>query len=145
MLGVTDSPAEEALLIEQWHTALTPPRGRADAAVQSATRPTPCRDEGSERVRHFDEGGTSMKRAIVKLVCGCVVAGFLAPATAWGQDGHGSIVAWGYNYDGQCDVPTPNTDFVALAGGGDHSLGLKSDGSIVAWGSNGSGQCDVPA
>ncbi|MCK4341956.1 MAG: hypothetical protein KAY37_09565, partial [Phycisphaerae bacterium] len=38
----------------------------------------------------------------------------------------------------------PNTDFVALAGGGFHSLGLKTDGSIVAWGSNYYGQCDVP-
>ncbi|MCK4341268.1 MAG: hypothetical protein KAY37_06035, partial [Phycisphaerae bacterium] len=26
----------------------------------------------------------------------------------------------------QCNVPAPNTDFVAVAGGGHHSLGLKS-------------------
>jgi hypothetical protein len=37
----------------------------------------------------------------------------------------GSIVAWGYNYSGQCDVPEPNTGFVAVSGGADHSLGLK--------------------
>ncbi|MCK4342147.1 MAG: hypothetical protein KAY37_10555 [Phycisphaerae bacterium] len=66
-----------------------------------------------------------MRRAIVTLVCGCVVAGLLAPGTAWGQDGDGSIVAWGYNNYGQCDVPAPNTDFVALAGGEGHSLGIK--------------------
>jgi hypothetical protein len=30
----------------------------------------------------------------------------------------------------------PNTDFVAIAAGGYHSLGLKADGSIVAWGYN---------
>jgi hypothetical protein len=31
-----------------------------------------------------------------------------------------------------------------VAGGGRHSLGLKSDGTIVAWEANGYGQCDVP-
>ena len=56
----------------------------------------------------------------------------------------GSIVAWGGNSSGQCDVPPPNTDFVAVAAGGYHSLGLKGDGSIVAWGDNYSGQFDVP-
>jgi hypothetical protein len=33
-------------------------------------------------------------------------------------------VAWGYNRFGQCDVPAPNADFVAVAGGMYHSLGL---------------------
>ncbi len=39
----------------------------------------------------------------------------------------------------------PNTDFVAIAAGGAHSLGLEADGSIVAWGLNTFGQCNVPA
>ena len=54
------------------------------------------------------------------------------------------VVAWGNNGNGQCDVPEPNSGFVAVAGGGDHSLGLKEDGSIVAWGSNSYSQCNVP-
>jgi len=33
----------------------------------------------------------------------------------------GSIVAWGYNAEGQCDVPSPNTGFADIAGGGFHS------------------------
>ena len=86
-----------------------------------------------------------MRQDIAKLVCGCVVVGLLGAGAAWAQDGDGSIVAWGRNNEGQCDVPAPNTDFVAVAGGEFHSLGLKADGSIVAWGSNGDGQCDVPA
>jgi hypothetical protein len=48
----------------------------------------------------------------------------------------------------QCDVPAPNTGFIAIAAGNAHSLGLKSDGSIVAWGCGGDanvGQCDIPA
>ena len=84
-----------------------------------------------------------MKRVIVTLVCGCVVAGLLGPASALAQ--HGSIAAWGYNGEGQCNVPPANTAFVAVAGGGYHSLGLKTDGSIVAWGGNEHGQCDVPS
>jgi hypothetical protein len=62
-----------------------------------------------------------------------------------GLKADGSIIAWGYNDYGQCDVPAPNGDFVAVAGGYSHSLGLKADGSIVAWGSNDYGEGDVPA
>ncbi|MGB2986474.1 MAG: hypothetical protein WBE26_11395 [Phycisphaerae bacterium] len=50
-------------------------------------------------------------------------------------------------------MPAPNTDFVAIAAGGKHSLALKADGSIVAWGAGQAaqsgwphhGQCNVPA
>ena len=62
-----------------------------------------------------------------------------------GLKSDGTIVAWGSNGYGQCNVPAPNADFVAVAGGDWHSLGLKSDGTIVAWGNNAHGQCDVPA
>jgi len=57
----------------------------------------------------------------------------------------GSIAAWGQNNYGQCDVPSPNDGFVAVAGGNYHGLGLKADGSIAAWGYNTYGQCDVPS
>ena len=65
-------------------------------------------------------------------------------AHSLGLKSDGSIVAWGDNDDGQCDVPSPNKGFVAIAAGDYHSLGLKSDGSIVAWGYNRYGQCNVP-
>ena len=57
----------------------------------------------------------------------------------------GSIVAWGGNALGACNVPAPNADFVAIAAGLVHGLGLKADGSIVAWGDNDFGQCNVPS
>ncbi len=57
----------------------------------------------------------------------------------------GSIVAWGDSSYGQCNVPAPNADFVGVAGGFEHSLGLKSDGTIVSWGRNNFGECNVPA
>ena len=56
----------------------------------------------------------------------------------------GSIVAWGRNLAGQCDVPAPNADFVAVAAGREHSVGLKADGTLVLWGSNEFGQCTLP-
>ena len=57
----------------------------------------------------------------------------------------GAIVGWGEDGHDQCDVPGANADFVAVAGGRYHSLGLRSDGTILAWLFNWSGQCDVPA
>src|SRR5512136_2040726 len=41
-----------------------------------------------------------------------------------GLRANGSIAAWGSNDRGQCNVPAPNSGFVAVAGGGHHSLGL---------------------
>ena len=57
----------------------------------------------------------------------------------------GSVVAWGRNNFGQCNVPLPNTGFVAVAAGAHFSLGLKSDGSVIAWGENDQGQGTVPS
>jgi hypothetical protein len=68
------------------------------------------------------------------------LAVLLAPASAGAQYGHGSIVGWGSHVVGG-DL---GGGFVALAGGGFQSLGLKADGSIVAWGCNLDGCCDVP-
>lgn len=39
----------------------------------------------------------------------------------------GSIRVWGRNHHGQCHMPAPNTRFVAVAAGGNHSLGRKRD------------------
>jgi len=64
---------------------------------------------------------------------------------AFCQTNSGTIVAWGLNDQGQCSVPAPNSGFIAISAGWNHSLGLKSDGTIVAWGRNDYGQCNVPA
>jgi alpha-tubulin suppressor-like RCC1 family protein/Leucine-rich repeat (LRR) protein len=56
----------------------------------------------------------------------------------------GSIVAWGYNATGQCNVPAGN-NFSGLGAGESHSVALRSDGSLAAWGSNTLGQLNVPA
>ena len=109
-----------------------------DAISQAALDRAGCDETGATQ---FDEGDTSMMRPIVTLLCGCLVVGVFAGRTASAQDGHGSIIGWGSQVVG-ADL---SADFVAVAAGARHSLGLKADGSIVAWGWNNYGQCDVPA
>ncbi len=72
--------------------------------------------------------------------------------------GDGTVIAWGrrgpllpYYYNGQyyfasviTNVPASATNVIAIAGGGTHSLALKSDGSVIAWGADGDGQTNVP-
>ena len=66
---------------------------------------------------------------------------------------NGSLWAWGSNQYGELgpgtiDIdphPTPTrvgtaTDWIAIAAGGAHSLGIRSDGTLWAWGANGEGQ-----
>jgi len=59
---------------------------------------------------------SSSKRsaALVALVCSSFIVWSAAPARA--QDS-GGIVAWGANSYGQCDIPAPNSGFVAVTGG----------------------------
>lgn len=56
----------------------------------------------------------------------------------------GTVVAWGRNDYGQCDVPEGLNDVVSIAAGYGHVIALKKDGSLVAWGRNNFGQCDIP-
>ncbi|HVS10086.1 MAG TPA: hypothetical protein VMS76_09450, partial [Planctomycetota bacterium] len=55
----------------------------------------------------------------------------------------GSVVAWGLNNLGQCNVPG-GSSYVEVAAGYGHTLARRSDGSVVAWGFNKYGQCNVP-
>ena len=59
----------------------------------------------------------------------------------------GSVVAWGDNGFGQCNVPAlpVGLTYVEVAAGGQHTVARRSDGSVVAWGDNDFGQCNVPA
>lgn len=56
----------------------------------------------------------------------------------------GTVSAWGYDFDGQCDVPAGLSNVVAVAAGEFFSLALKTDGTLVAWGTDDHGQCDIP-
>ena len=58
---------------------------------------------------------------------------------------HGSIVVWGRTDGIIDDIPAPNKDFIDIAAGYDHCMGLRADGSIVAWGENHWSQCNIPS
>ncbi|MBL9030660.1 MAG: hypothetical protein JNM80_03010 [Phycisphaerae bacterium] len=51
----------------------------------------------------------------------------------------GAVVVWGQEIG-----TTPAGNFIAVAGGDDHALALRSDGTLVGWGRNDSGQATVP-
>ena len=57
----------------------------------------------------------------------------------------GTVVGWGYNDDGETNVPAGLNNVTAVAAGGYHSLALRGDGTVVAWGNNFFGQANVPA
>ena len=80
-------------------------------------------------------------RSVFPVVAMVLLVGAGAGLAQW----NGEIVAWGDNSDDQCEVPSPNEGFIAIAAGGWHSLGLKEDGSIVGWGGNDWGQTTAPS
>lgn len=55
-----------------------------------------------------------------------------------------SVLAWGNNIRGQCNVPSGASNVVAIAAGDPPNLALRADGSVVAWGLNNDGQCNIP-
>ena len=70
-------------------------------------------------------------------------AGFIANRTQAATAG--SVVAWGYDYDGQVTVPIAAQSGVsAVAAGWIHTVALRTNGSVVAWGWNAYGQTTVP-
>jgi alpha-tubulin suppressor-like RCC1 family protein len=68
-------------------------------------------------------------RTAKSLLCCVFLLGFnISPTTAQ------TVLAWGDNSGGQCDVPASLSEVVAVAVGSRHSLALRADGSVVSWG-----------
>jgi hypothetical protein len=98
-----------------------------------------------------------MKRQFVFSVCSAASRLFLAAALLAGvlmagvnpsqAAAPGAVVGWGYNGDGQLNIPAGLNSATAIAGGTIHSLALKSDGTVIAWGclNYDYGQCNIPA
>ena len=66
-------------------------------------------------------------------------------AGAWhtlGLTADGTVLAWGDNSEGQCDLPRQSA--LAIAAGGYHNLAIRTDGTVCAWGANDYGQANVP-
>lgn len=83
-------------------------------------------------------------------------AGFTDAARGWFHTvalrDDGRVACFGWNNEGQCDVPGENGDFVRVRAGAVHSIGLRADGSIACWGGmaghppwNDSGYTDIAA
>ncbi len=61
------------------------------------------------------------------------------------NSGHSqNVIAWGDNFNNQCNVVPGIINPVAVAAGGFHSVVLQEDGSLIAWGKNRNGQTNVP-
>jgi len=95
--------------------------------------------KGRSEMKFF--GGPKISLMLLGFVVVLLIGGGSAKAdfisgspTEIGTQARGTLVAWGLNDDGQCDVPRGN-DFVAISGGHWHSLALRVDGSLVSWGS----------
>jgi trimeric autotransporter adhesin len=56
----------------------------------------------------------------------------------------GSVVAWGYNFSGQTNVPAGLSEVASVTAGFSHTVALLIDGTVVAWGNNGYDQTNVP-
>jgi|GEM_PF-822033 len=59
-----------------------------------------------------------------------------------GMRSDGTVVATGYNAQGQCEVGDW-TSIVQLVAGERHTIGLRADGTVIAAGGNDEGECDV--
>jgi len=56
----------------------------------------------------------------------------------------GTVVCFGDNSSGQCNVPAGLTDVKQVSCGALHTMALKTNGTVVGWGNNGDGQITPP-
>ena len=80
-----------------------------------------------------------MPTGLSNVVVVCCGSGHTAAVRA-----DGTVVCWGNNDYGQCNVPVVLDSVVMLSCGGDHTAAVRADGSVVCWGRNEHGQCNVP-
>jgi hypothetical protein len=88
-------------------------------------------------------GDNAFGQTIIPPHCTNIIA---VSAGAWHNLGlflDGRVVAWGNNWDSQCNVPLTNAH--AIAAGGYHSLAIQPDGSLSGWGADDYGQSSIPA
>lgn len=75
----------------------------------------------------------------------CLLAmAWLGSIAAGYSQSSGQVVAWGDNTFGQTNISVAASNVVAIAGGGNHSLALRTNGTVTAWGNNTFNQTGVP-
>ncbi len=80
---------------------------------------------------NFTYDGTAKAYAVSQMPS--IAAGF---SHSLSLKSNGTVVAWGWNSEGQTDVPSDLTGAVQVSAGNTYSMALKSDGKLVGWGSN---------
>jgi hypothetical protein len=58
--------------------------------------------------------------------------------------GDGTVIGWGYNGNGETNIPAGLSNVVAIAAGDRSGLALETNGTVVGWGANG-GEINIPA
>ena len=97
------------------------------------------RMEEEKRKRAENRKRLSPERERISKYRGLVSAGSYHTV---GLKADGTVVAVGYNDEGQCGVEGW-TDIVAVSAGSNHTVGLKADGTVIAVGKNSDDQCEV--
>lgn len=67
-----------------------------------------------------------------------LMGALLAHSSTWAQ-----VLAWGFQNDGACNVPSTLAS-VSQVDVGQHAIALRQDGTVACWGYNAYGQCNVP-
>jgi len=75
-------------------------------------------------------GQTRLGSTLLTLLVLAIFA--LAPGHASAQGYF--VQAWGFNYNGDTDVPAGLTNTTAISSGGEFNLALRSDRTMIAWG-----------
>ena len=67
-------------------------------------------------------------------------------------EGHVAAITWngklrcfGYNFNGQCDVPSELHSVVAVDAAGSHTVAITASGDLCSFGSHNFRQCALPA
>jgi alpha-tubulin suppressor-like RCC1 family protein len=71
-----------------------------------------------------------------------MVRTFSRHVLALAQDG--SVVAWGRDWSGECQVPASVSSVLEVAAGEYHSVARMASGVVRCWGSDAAGQCSPP-
>ena len=66
------------------------------------------------------------------------------PAHCLALRSDGTVVAWGWAFEGQTNVPAGLTSVAAIATGDYFSMALRADGTVAAWGAGLYGTTNVP-
>lgn len=122
-----------------WQWGLWPlrllPVSNARAVAGGGQYTVLLRNDGSVAVEDLIQSGPPRVPPPPTAASGVVaIAAGLSHGIALKEDG--TVVAWGSNEAGQCNVPADLSRVVAIAAGNHHNVALRDDGTITVWGAH---------